>query len=66
MFDLQQFTLQYVTSETGGRTAVIVPLDAFIELLEELQDLAIVAERQAEPTISHEEFVAELQRDGLV
>jgi hypothetical protein len=35
-------------------------------LLEDLQDLAAIAERRDEPTISHEELVAELKRDGLL
>lgn len=58
--------LQYVTNQAGEKTAVILPINEFEELLEDLQDLALVAERRGEPTISHEEFLAELKRDGLI
>ena len=66
MLDLKRFSLQYVTNKVGERTAVILPLDEFLALLEDLEDLATVAERREEPTISHEELVAELKRDGFL
>ena len=59
-------TLQYVTNQAGEKTAVILPIDEFEELLEDLQDLAIVAERRGEPSVAHEELLAELKRDGLI
>lgn len=66
MLDLKQLKLQYITDEAGKKTAVILSIEAFRELLEDLEDLATVAERREEPTISHEEFVAELKQDGLI
>ena len=57
-------TLQYVIDKSGIRTAVILPIAEFEELLEDLDDLSAVAERRDEPTVSHEDFVAELKRDG--
>jgi len=63
---MRQDNLQYVTNQAGEKTAVILPIDEFEELLEDLQDLAIVAERRDEPSISHEELLAELKRDGLI
>ena len=63
---MRQDNLQYVTNQAGEKTAVILPIDEFEELLEDLQDLAIVAERRGEPSVSHEELLAELKRDGLI
>jgi hypothetical protein len=63
---MKQDNLQYVTNQAGEKTAVILPINEFEELLEDLQDLAIVAERRDEPSISHEELLAELKRDGLI
>jgi len=63
---MRQDNLQYVTNQAGEKTAVILPIDEFEGLLEDLQDLAIVAERRGEPSISHEELLAELKRDGLI
>jgi hypothetical protein len=66
MLDLNQLKLQYITNKAGEKTAVIVPIEEFQELLEDIEDLAAVAERREEPTVSHSELVAELRRDGLL
>jgi hypothetical protein len=66
MLDLKQLNIRYITNENGERSAVIVPIEEFQELLEDIEDLAAVAERRNEPTISHDELVAELKRDGLL
>ena len=63
---MKQDNLQYVTNQAGEKTAVILPINEFEELLEDLQDLAVVAERRDEPSISHDELLAELKRDGLI
>jgi hypothetical protein len=59
-------TVQYLTDEQGERTAVVLPLQEYEKLLEDLDDLAVIAERRNEPTIPHEQFVAELKRDGII
>jgi len=66
MVDLKQLKPQYITTESGKKTAVVLPILEFQELLEDIGDLATVAERTDEPTISHKELVAELKRDGLI
>jgi hypothetical protein len=66
MLDLNQLKLQYITDKTGEKTAVILPIQEFQELLEDIEDLAVVAERREEPCISHDELLAELRRDGLL
>ena len=58
--------VHYVTDERGERTAVLLPISAYEKLLEDLADLAVVAERREEPTLPHEQFVPELRRDGIV
>lgn len=57
---------QFVTDDTGKRTAVLLPIDEYERLMEDLQDLAAIAERRQEPTVSHEELLDELKRDGLL
>jgi PHD/YefM family antitoxin component YafN of YafNO toxin-antitoxin module len=47
------------------KTAVVLPLADYEKLIEDLEDLAVVAERREEPTVSHEQLKAELTRDGL-
>ena len=57
---------QYITDEKGHKTAVILSIDDYSELMEDLTDLAAVAERRNEDTISHEDLLAELKADGLI
>jgi hypothetical protein len=59
-------SVQYLTDEHGERTGVVLSISAYEKLLEDLDDLAVVAERRDEPTVPHEQFVAELKRDGIV
>lgn len=61
MSRLNELSIQYITSLGGEKTAVILPIEEFEELLEDLDDLALVAERREEPTISHEALLAELR-----
>ena len=59
-------TPQYVTDERGKKTAVLLPIDEYEELIEDLADLAMLAERRDEPPISHEQVVAKLRADGYL
>lgn len=66
MLTSKQMNLQYITDAAGKKTAVVLPIAEFQALMEDLADLAIAAERYAEPTVSHTNVVAELKRDGLL
>lgn len=57
---------QFVTDDSGRRTAVLLPIEDYERLLEDLEDLAAIAERRDEPTVSHEDLIEELKRDGLL
>jgi len=63
---IREMQLNYVTNETGEKTAVILPIEEFEELLEDLADMAALLERRDEPTIPFEEVVAKLKKDGLL
>jgi len=47
---------QFLVDEGGKRTAIVLPVAKYRKLLEDLHDLAIVAERRAEDTISLNEM----------
>ncbi len=66
MVNIRELQAKYITDDAGKKTAVILPIKEFEELLEDLGDLAVLAERRDEPNISHEEVVARLKRDGLL
>jgi PHD/YefM family antitoxin component YafN of YafNO toxin-antitoxin module len=57
--------LQYLTDQKGKKTAVVMPVEDYEKLLEDLDDLAVIAERRDEETISHEELKRSLKRNGL-
>jgi PHD/YefM family antitoxin component YafN of YafNO toxin-antitoxin module len=47
---------QYVVDENGNKVAVIIPLTEYQRIREDLHDLAMVAERRDEGTISLDEL----------
>jgi hypothetical protein len=49
--EIRELQAQYVTDHNGKKTAVILPIEEFEELLEDLDDLAVLAERRDEPAI---------------
>lgn len=53
-------------SADGFVVDVLVPLEKYKQLLEDLQTLAVVAEGRAEAAVSLEEVKERLKRDGLL
>jgi PHD/YefM family antitoxin component YafN of YafNO toxin-antitoxin module len=58
-------TLQFLTDKKGKKTAVVLPIEDYEKLQEDLDDLAVIAERRNEGTIPHTEFKKGLKRNGL-
>ena len=57
---------QFVVDESGRKTAVILPVEEYDELLEDIHDLAVIAERKDEPSINFDELKKRLRDDGLI
>ena len=57
---------QFSTDSKGERVAAVIPIDEYQALLEDLQDLAVVAERRNEPRVSLDEVERRLKADGLL
>ena len=66
MLKLKNLHPQYLTDTAGKKVAVVISIGEFQELLEDIEDLAAVAERREEPAISHDDLIQELKRDGLL
>jgi PHD/YefM family antitoxin component YafN of YafNO toxin-antitoxin module len=66
MVELRDLRAKYITDENGEKTAVVLPIEEFENLLEDLNDLAVLAERREEPTISFDEVMERLKRDGFL
>lgn len=52
--------LQYITDANGDKVSVILSLEDYQELLEDLEDLAAIAERRDEPTQDFEDALKEI------
>ena len=63
---ISEMQLKYVTDEKGEKTAVILPIDEFEELLEDIEDMAVLLERRDETTIPFEEVIVKLKKNGLL
>jgi PHD/YefM family antitoxin component YafN of YafNO toxin-antitoxin module len=55
---------RFVVNAKGKKTGVILPLEEYERLKEDLHDLAVVAERRKEGTITFEELKRRLKKDG--
>ena len=53
---------KYIVDENGKKTAVVLPIEEYEELLADLHDLAIIAERRDETTLSFEEIKERLKK----
>ena len=54
----------YIVDPGGRRTAIILPIDRYAQLLEDLHDLAVVAERRREKPIRLAQLRRRLKEHG--
>jgi len=66
MLPAEKYKPEYVTDSEGHKRAVILPIEEYQELMEDLDDLAVIAERREEPTISHDKVMEDLKRGGYL
>lgn len=64
--DINRLTLQFITDDKGKKKAVILQFEEFLELLEDYDDIAQLAERRDERTVPFEQVLTELKRDGFI
>jgi len=55
--------VQFVVDETGRRRAVIIDLDEWGEIWEDIYDILISESRRDEPTVAWEELKAEMRKE---
>ncbi len=55
---------QFVVDNEGKRTAVILPVEKYEQLLEDLHDLAVIAERREEQPMDLEAMKQRLKENG--
>ena len=57
---------RYVTDRTGKRTGVVLSLKRYSRLMEDLHDLAVVAERRDEKPVTADDIKKRLHKRGLL
>lgn len=55
---------QFVVDDEGKRTAVILPVEKYEQLLEDLHDLAVIAERRDEQPMNLKAMKQRLEESG--
>jgi hypothetical protein len=64
--DMSSRGKRYQTDDQGKRTAIVLPIGEYEQLLEDVHDLAVVAERRDEPVLSAEELKRRLAEGDAV
>lgn len=59
-------TTQFLTDDRGQKVAVVIPIADYESLMEDVADLAAVAERRDDKRISLNELKKQLTADGLL
>jgi len=57
---------EYIIDVNGDKKAVVLSIEEYEELIEDLRDLAVLAERREEPVTPHADVVAELRQNGYL
>jgi PHD/YefM family antitoxin component YafN of YafNO toxin-antitoxin module len=57
---------QYIIDAEGNKTAIILSIEQYEQMLEDLHDLAIVAERRIEKSVSLANMQEWLKEDGVL
>jgi len=47
---------QFIVDEAGNKTSFILLFEDYVELLEDIHDLTVIAERKNEPSISFDDL----------
>lgn len=58
--------LQYIVSKSGQKKFVVLPVAEYEELIEDLHDLKVKAQRSEEKPVKLNDFEKKLKRDGLL
>jgi len=61
--------VEFIRDERGRKKAVILPIRRYrelLELIEDMHDLALIAERRHEPRVPWEDVKKRLREDGVL
>jgi len=66
MIDVKELNVKYITDKSGTKKEVILSIEDFEDLLEDIEDLVVALERRNEDTLDHDSVLRELKKDGIL
>ena len=57
---------RFIVDKKGNKTGVVISVRRYRKLLEDLHDLAVVAERRSEKAVGLGDIKRRLKRDGIL
>ncbi|BCG62719.1 MAG: antitoxin [Methyloprofundus sp.] len=66
MINITELHPQFITDEKGTKKSVVLSIETYQELIENIEDLAVIAKRKDESTTSHKKLLEELKVSGLL
>lgn len=57
---------QYVTDEKGQKTAVLIDIDSYEDMIEDIESLALIADSKNQPKISISDVRKNLKKHGIL
>lgn len=57
---------QFITDAEGQKRAVVIDIDSYERLMEDISDLKVVAERKNNPKYSPTHFTLKLKKNGIL
>lgn len=58
--------IKYITDKKGNKKEVILSINDYTQLLEDIEDLAIAASREKDVLVDHDKVLEQLRKDGLL
>ncbi|WKZ69696.1 MAG: hypothetical protein QY331_00340 [Melioribacteraceae bacterium] len=64
--DKKKHRIKYITDKKGNKKEVILSINDYNQLLEDIEDLAIAATREKDVLVDHDKVLEQLRKDGLL
>ncbi|MCZ7602800.1 MAG: hypothetical protein M5R37_08030 [Melioribacteraceae bacterium] len=64
--DKKKHRIKYITDKKGNKKEVILSINDYNQLLEDIEDLAIAASREKDVLVDHDKVLEQLRKDGLL
>ncbi len=63
---MKRIKSQYIVDEKGKKVAIILPIEEYEKLIENLHDKKVIEERGKEKNIRHKEVIKRLKEEGYI